>query len=246
MAIINSGQKFKPSSSKLTEYRVRLVLNYIIHCYLKMLSDGKQYDYSTRGTVQHEDFLRNGLVNDYLSDRLNKEFYKNSISDNPNVDISFHAEEANTYKNSSGTLKDDYIDISIYENKLDAIWGKQTNDQIKFAIECKRIKVTNDYLQYVGDIQKFADRDFTTFRLPFEGQIAFLEKATFTHSVVSDEVNQRLKIISSIDTATHLNPIQIHSNFEGSYSSIHKRNYGVKNNFHISHLLFDYSTIVLN
>lgn len=220
-------------------------MDYIVHCYHLMISDGRQYNYADRGSVQHEDFLRNGLVNDYLAKKTNKEFYKNSISDNPNVDITFHSEEANTYV-KSGTLKDDYIDISIHENRLSDIWGEETEDQIKFAVECKRIKVPNDYTQYIGDIQKFADRDFTTFRLPVEGQIAFIEKASITYLKASEEINKRLESSLSLTTNSFLSNSKISSGFTGCYSSKHTRNYGNGPVFTVSHMFFDYSKIVIN
>lgn len=240
-----TSKLFKPKSTQLTQCRINMVLTYIVHCYLKMLADGTQYDFKLRGTVQQEDFLRDGLVNDYLSKRTNKEYYKNFISDNPAVDIVFSKEEGNTY-NSTGVLRNDYIDISIYETKLADLWGSQTDDEIKFAVECKRIKANSDYDQYIGDIQKYSDRAFETYRLPFEGQIAFIEVETLTHIVVADQINRRLTKKKTINTTRPLNVAKIHPNYDGCYSSNHLRNYPPNHPFCISHLLFDYSKVVIN
>lgn len=240
-----TSQLFKPKSTQLTQRRIDMVLKYIVHCYLKMLADGTQYDFNLRGTVQQEDFLRDGLVNDYLSKKSNKDYYKNFISDNPAVEIVFSKEEGTTYQ-TAGILSNDYIDISIYENKLADLWSGQTEDEIKFAVECKRIKATADYNQYIGDIQKYSDRAFRTYRLPFEGQIAFIEIATLTHSIVADQINKRLAKKTTINTTRHLNVAKIHPNFDGCYSSNHLRNYPPNHSFLISHLLFDYSKIVIN
>lgn len=241
---INS-YKFKPNENKLTEYRVKQVMQYLSYCYLQMMTDKKKYNYSNRGKLKQEDFLRNGLVDDYLSKREYKDYYKNSISDNPNVEIFFQKEENQVYVASVG-LADDYIDISVKETKLSEILSSKTSDEIKFAVECKRIKIKSDCEEYTSDIQKFADRHYTTFRLPFEGQIAFIENDELYHTVVSEEVNTRLKKRKTVTTTKYLNPLIIHPDFDCSYSSAHNRNHGKKHSFSVFHLLLDYSKIVLN
>src|ERR1017187_2961189 len=120
MAFINSPQNFKPNVFTLTESRVKLVMKYITYCYLEMAKDGRIYDYSKKGTVQKEDFLRNGLVDDYLSKKQYKDYYKKNISDNPLVEIYFQKEENQVYSLFDKPA-DDYIDISIKETKLSEI-----------------------------------------------------------------------------------------------------------------------------
>lgn len=236
---------FKPNSNKLTEFRIKLVMKYVTHCYLQMIADGRKYDLSKRGRLQKEDYLRNGLVDDYLSKKQYKDYYKDFISDNPNVEIYFQKEENQVYQIGE-SLSDDYIDISVKETKLSDILSGETGDEIKFAIECKRIKAPNDYNEYIKDIQKFVDRPFTSYRLPFEGQIAFIENDKLPHNQVFIKLNERLKITSTINTIEYLNSLEFHSGYDGCYCSKHKRNYTTNNNFSVFHLLLDYGNIVID
>jgi hypothetical protein len=243
MAAKISADKFKPNVNKLTELRIGLVMKYVIHCYLKMLADKRKYDFSQKGSVSQENFLRNGLVWDYLSKRPNKDYYKNHISDSPAVEIYFSPEENQVYQNNA-TLANDFIDISVKETRLSDMLSGETDDEIKFAIECKRIKAIGDCGEYVGDIQKFVQRPFTTYHLPFEGQIAFIESNKLNHAIVSDGINTNLKGCSTISTTKYLTELKLHDRFVGSYLSRHKRNYRKKQEFLIFHLLLDYSEII--
>lgn len=220
-----------------------MVMKYVVHCYLEMKNDKKVYKFSERGKLQKEDFLRNGLVDDYLAKRENKEYYRINISDNPNVEIFFQKEENQTYS-TNNTLADDFIDISIKENKLSDILSGETSDEIKFAIECKRIKKASDYDEYVKDIKKFSDRAFTTYRLPFEGQIAFIEVAKLGHKIVSDNINKKLELNTAIITTNYLSNTGIHDQFDSSYLSKHMRTHNPQKAFSIYHMLFDYSSII--
>lgn len=240
----NPAQNFKSGVYALTEHRIKLVMKYVIYCYLEMVKDGKKYDFSKKGRVQKEDFLRDGLVDDYLTKRINKDYYKKHISDNEFVEIYFQEEEKQGYTLFS-KFAEDFIDISVKETKLSNILTDETEDEIKFAIECKRIKETRDYEEYVKDIQKFADRSFTTFRLPYEGQIAFIESSNITHTMVSDKINKKIKDSSTITTTQYLKSIKIHDSFDASFSSKHKRNYHKKEQFTIFHLLLNYSGIIV-
>lgn len=243
MTSINSSKNFKPNVNRLTEYRIRLIMKYVCHCYLALLKEGTQYDFSNRGKVQKEDFLRNGLVNDYLSKKENKTFYKNYISDNPHVEIYFQKEENQPYQ-TDGVLADDFIDISIKETKLSEVLSGETGDEIRFAIECKRINAAKDCIEYIKDIQKFVDRSFTTYRLPFEGQIAFIENTNFNPTKMEKEINARLKNINSIHTIHYLKVLQFHKDIDSSYASSHKRNYKNNQEFSIFHLFFNYSLVI--
>lgn len=209
-----------------------------------MKKDGKRYDFSKKGKLQEEDFLRNGLVDDYLSKKQYKDYYRDYISDNPNVEIYFQKEENQTYLIGNG-FADDYIDISVKETKLSDVLSGKTGDEIKFAIECKRIKVTNDYNEYIKDIKKFTDRPFVTFRLPFEGQIAFIENDKINHSIASNEINKRLKKSTTINTSKYLKIISIHAALQDTYASTHKRNFDKKQSFLILHLMLDYSKVIV-
>jgi len=243
MAIINSAHNFKPNATRLTEYRVNLVVKYIVHCYLSMIEEGKKYDFSQKGKLQKEDYLRNGLVDDYLSKKPYKDYYKQYISDNPNVEIYFNKEENQIYQ-LNGINSDDYIDISVKETKLSEVLSETTEDEIKLAFECKRIKVPQDHKEYIKDIHKFANRPFATYRLPFEGQIAFIENPLYTRQTVSSEINKELQVDTKIVTVKLLENKIIHSDFDGTYHSIHKRNYGAREDFSIYHLMLNYSRVI--
>lgn len=245
--MISSANNFKPNSNKLTEYRIRLVMKYIIFCYEQTIIDGKQYDYSKRGKIAQEDYLRNGLINDYLSKSYNKKYFKENISDNPFVEITFHPEETKTYIDSeTNQERNDKIDISIWESDIQNLWSSKTDDEIKFAVECKRINDFDDCKEYVKDINKFTERLQTTFRLPIEGQIAFIENAVLNHNVVSNDINKKLNKHASITSLDCLKLLVISDSFEGSYKSSHLKKFNNKESFKIYHLLLDYSNIVLN
>ena len=99
--------------------------------------------------------------------------------------------------------------------------------------------------EYIEDIQKFCDREYKELRIPFESQIAFIENPKLDHFKVSKEINRRLQSISTIFTKQLLNQAAIHRAFQGSYISIHKKNYKKKESFQIFHLLFDYSKLIV-
>lgn len=245
MALISSAHNFKPNKFSLTEFRINLILKYIIHCFLMMQQEGKRYDYSEKGKIKKEDFLRDGLVDDYLNKTPNKNYFKHFISDNPYVEIYFQREEKQNYLEQN-TLAEDKIDITVKETKLSEILNENISDEIKFALECKRINKYQSYSEYVKDIYKFTSRQYKTYRLPYEGQIAFVEDSSLNCGVVSKKINEKLKSDSNIFTIQFLENITIDSQFDGSYHSVHKRNFGNQNNFSIYHLIFDYSKIVIN
>ncbi len=245
--MISSADNFKSNVNKLTEYRIQLIIKYIIYCYQKTLADNKKYDYSKRGKISQESYVRNGLVNDYLAKTYNKEYFKKHISDNPFVEITFHPEETKTYIDSvTNEERDDKIDISICESEIQKLWSKKTDDEIKFAIECKRINDYNDCNEYIKDIKKFTERNQTTFRLPIEGQIAFIETSSLNHNLVAENINKKLEDSSSILTLDCLKHYQINDLFQGSYKSRHRKKFQEKEPFKIYHLLLDYSSIIIN
>ena len=219
-------------------------MRYVLHCYLEMKNEKKVYDFSKRGKLQKEDFLRNGLVDDYLAKQKNKEYYKNYISDNPNVEIYFQKEENQTYS-IDDVLADDFIDISIKENRLSDILSGETGDEIKFAIECKRIKKESDCDEYIKDIRKFSERPFTTYRLPFEGQVAFLEEAAFGHELITAIINKKLSSNKTIITTDFLMKIEIDEQFDSCYRSNHQRGYVPQRKFSVFHMFLDYSSNII-
>jgi len=242
---MSNANHFKSKINKLTELRIRQIIQYVIYCYLKILSDKKAYNYSKRGKIPKEEFLRNGLVHDYLQKKYHKEYFKQYISDNPAVEITFHPEETMIYVDSEANQPTtDKIDIAVSENILQSIWSEKTDNEIRFAIECKRIKKLSDTNDYISDIEKFCKRDYIHTRLPFEGQIAFIEHQNISHSALYNKINDALKNHKSIITDGLLAPIVLNNKFDGTYLSKHQRS-TIKQLFFIYHLLFDYSNIVV-
>ena len=236
---------FKPNINKLTECRIRQILHYVVYCYLQILADKKTYNYAVKGKIAKEEFLRNGLVNDYLQKSYNKNYFKQHISDNPSAEITFHPEETMTFINrETKKPSTDKIDIAVWENILQSIWSGKTDDEIRFAIECKRIERLSDASNYTSDMEKFCNRNHVNARLPFEGQIAFIENRNISHSALCIKINNILNNYKSIITSSFLGPIAISDKFNGTYMSIHQRNTS-KSDFSIYHLLFDYTKIIV-
>ena len=241
-----NADKFKSDINKLTEFRIILIIKYVIYCYLKILEDKKTYNYSKKGKILKEEFLRYGLVNDYLMKSHNKEYFKRNISDILSVEITFHPEETMIYTDKETNQRSvDKIDISIWESALQSIWSEKTDNEIKFAIECKRIEKLSDANNYIYDIEKFSNRSYPYTRLPFEGQIAFIEDKNINHATLRKEINERLKNHKVIITNNILNRIILIDKFNGTYLSKHQRNTG-RQNFSIYHLFFDYSQIIID
>lgn len=240
MSLDASG--FKKDDSALTEKRVELIIYYVIDCYLLLSNDKPSYSKSKAG-VQFEDYLRDKFVDDYL--RANIKYYQNDIAQSPNIEISFTKESKEQYAGKEKSL-DDYIDIYIIETALTKLLRGVKGEHFYFAIECKRVSETRDYNEYVKDVGKFASRPYESYRLPFEGQIAFIEDVSLTHNLVAREINERLKKNKTIITETYLINKVLRRSFEGSYISSHKRNHGAKAEFKIYHLMFDYSRMVVD
>jgi hypothetical protein len=240
-----NADNFKMDTNKLTEFRIRLVVQYIVYCYLQILTDDKKYFYSERGKIPQEEYLRNGLVDDYLQKSKNKAYFKQNIAENPSVEITFHSEETMTYIDFENQKRMDKIDIAIWENELQSLWTSRTDNEIKFAVECKRIETLADTDKYISDIQNFCNRNYIKTRLPFEGQLAFIEKATITHIQLKDNINKKLENKTSIITENPLNEIVVNNKYDGTYLSKHQRNTN-NQSFSIYHLLFDYSSVIIN
>jgi hypothetical protein len=227
----------------ITRKRVGSIIQYIIHCYKLQLANDIVYSKSAKKSKQKfEDYLKTKLVDDYL--RKNKEYFK--IINSGIEDIFFGKEETELYIDNSEIEQEDKIDICIRELGLQKAWSGNNKEEIYFAIECKRIETLSDSKKYVADIQKIVDREHIEFRLPFEGMIAFVENPNLNHALVSDKVTEILKITNTIATIQYLLPIKLDANFEGSYTSLHNKNFNKKEAFSIYHLLFDYSKIVVN
>jgi len=228
----------------ITENRIKSVLWYVIECYNIIVQDNVHYSKSyvkNNTTFKFENYLRNRLVDDYLV--KNKNILQQKMSELD--EINFSCDPEKEYTDLQGNkLKTDKIDIFINKLGLRNVW-KENDENIYFAIECKRIEKLSDTSKYIGDIGKFTNRKHIT-RLPFEGQLAFIENSSITYVQLFNKINEKLSENKNIITNSLLNPILIHTQFDGTYLSVHKRNTDEQEPFSIYHLLFNYSRIVVD
>jgi hypothetical protein len=73
-----------------------------------------------------------------------------------------------------------------------------------------------------------------------------LYTASITHIDVSNSINIKLSKNTTIITDNSLSQYCLNPNYEGSYTSKHRRNTEKQEPFSIYHLLFDYSKIVID
>ena len=230
----------------ITYDRVNQIAWYCIECYNLLLKDRPSYSkshVSTKTAYNFEDYLKIEFVENYL--KLNKVILKSRVSDLE--EITFHYETVKPFIDTTNKNKERSDKIDIYVNKLGLKnqWGVEDED-LYLSIECKRIEVLSDCQKYLTDTEKFCNRKHKSLRLPFEGQIAFIENKRLNHISVSAEINNRLKGSTTIKTKQKLRQNKIHFRFDASYISVHKKNFLPKENFSIFHLLFNYSELVNN
>lgn len=244
---INFNQKRKSPDADALK-RIHEILACVINSYEKIrqeiMNGGKPFDYAKRGKIKHEDFLRNRLVDDYLKKELN-------LLKNGTLRFTTNKETSEEYISLlDNELHNDPIDIQIVlkDRALQESWGKGEN--VYFAIECKRIRNAKSISEYVKDTKKFTEREYTKLRLPFEGQLGFIEHKTWYYSKVSQliednlESNVDIKTIVDIKTNKLLKPHKIKNGYDGSYLSQHKKKNDTK--FSVFHLFFDYSNLTIN
>lgn len=216
----------------LTKSRINNILIAVIDSYQAIKIKNIVFDCSKAniGSIKQEVYLRNRLVDGFLIDEL-----KQIKDGSTNYIVSKDSEEQYDSIRDGGKHNDP-IDIQIFDSGLDVVWGV---NQAYFAIECKRFP-TGGVTEYVRDIEKFTDRTYKKLRLPFEGQLGFIEKKGLTHYALSNKINNNLSSTTCmIETNKQLDFYQVKNDFDGSYHSEHKRKNG--NRFEIYHLFFDYS-----
>jgi hypothetical protein len=227
----------------ITNQRIRYIISYVIECHWLLLSDNVTYSQTwvqQNTTFHFEDYMKFKFLDDYLIP--NKHLLNDVISELE--EINFAPETQKRYIDTDGKQKPDKIDICINKLGLQKVWN-DNDENVYLAIECKRIRQLSDTNDYIVDIEKFCNRNYTHLRLPFEGQIAFIENSKLTHVDVKNGINDRLNISSTITTCSLLSSIKLHSKIQCSYISRHKKNFIPKERFSIYHLMFDYSGVVL-
>jgi hypothetical protein len=228
----------------ITKYRIEKIIWYIIECYLLVAKNKEKYSkiwVKENTTLKFENFLRNRFVEDYLS--RNKTILIQEISCLNEINFTYETEKE-YIDTQDNKIKSDKIDIYINKLGLQNEW-KNNDENIYFALECKRIEKLSDVTRYISDIRKFVNRKHMNTRLPFEGQIAFIENKSICHKTFRKKVNCNLKNNTSIITKSSLDPINLNDKYDGSYLSEHQRKTS-QQNFSIYHLFFDYSNIVVN
>ncbi len=228
----------------ITNKRIKNILWYILECHQIFINDNKTYSQNwvrQNTTIHFEDYLKFEFVDNYLIS--NKYLLKDMCSELE--DINFIAETQKRYIDADGKQKPDKIDICINKLGLQNEW-KDSDENIYFALECKRIKQLTDTKYYIDDIEKFCKRNHTNLRLPIEGQIAFIENPRLSHTNVTNEINNRLNKSKTITTDSFLSNIKLHNTLNCSYHSAHKKNFLQKEQFSIYHLMLDYSGVILD
>jgi hypothetical protein len=206
-----------------------------------LVADGSKYNLSTikeTSTYKIEDYISNELVDKYLKMNLhliNDSELNKIIITKQSEELYIHAIDKKE--------KPDKIDIYITNLNLNELL-EGNSPQPYFAIECKRIRKHSCIKEYVSDIRKFCNREYRLTRLPFEGQIAFIENPEFNVEYVSTEINKELKLQNDISTRKYLEKELLLSGFNDSYHSIHLKNFTPYNPFDIYHLFLNYSSIV--
>jgi hypothetical protein len=217
----------------LTQHRVKHILVFVINSYEKIISDGVKFDFNERGKIKHEDFLRNRLVDDYLEKEL-------SFIDLGTEHFTINKEVSEEYKSLlDNEPHNDPIDIHIVDKGLKDSWGSDTKPY--FAIECKRL---GSIAEYVNDTKKFTERNYRMLRLPFEGQLGFIENPNWNHIIVKNKINHDLSLNKNIETTKQLETFVLKENFSRSYQSEHKKKN--KTIFTVFHLFLNFSKIIFD
>lgn len=225
----------------IIQQRIKIILCYIIDNYKLLVADGVKYDLTRikeTSTYKVEDYLSNELIDKYL--KMNLHLINNSELNK----IIFTKQSEEQYIDAIDTKeKPDKIDIYITNLNLNRLL-EGNPVQPYFAIECKRIRKQSCMKEYVSDIRKFCNREYKLTRLPLEGQIAFIENPEYNAEYVSTEINKELLSRNDIITQKFLQKEFLHHEFNGSYHSVHVKNFSPNYSFSIYHLFLNYSSIV--
>ncbi|CAA0173376.1 hypothetical protein V3A08_15285 [Tenacibaculum maritimum] len=225
--------KKRTSPLRLTQNRIDKIITCIITSYEDIINAKVIYDYSKIGSIKKEDYLRNRLVDDYLENELNK------IEQGTN-NFTINKETSEEYTSLvDGQLHDDPIDIHVVDYALKSAWKKASKPYL--AIECKRL--TTSVSSYVNDTKKATERTYSRVRIPFEGQLGFIENKKWDYKTVSEKVKE-LTSNSNIETTQKVKKHTIKKGFDGTYISKHKKINNTQ--FSVYHLFLDYSEIVIN
>jgi hypothetical protein len=230
---------------KLSKKRFIQVVEYVVFCYNLLKKDNEQNKicYSKKKkpkSIAFENWLKIRFVEDYLQQ------YKGHLACYSQIEkIRFDYETVKTYIDPTGEIREDKIDVFISNLGLQEYWGTVTEENIYFALECKRLKNTSHNADYVTDIQKFVERQHI-FRFPFEGMIGFVEKSSISIDAIINDINERIRSHSGIVTTQELTYFPIHENFHYCRFSKHCKSRPKRISIEVYHLFFDYSNLIVD
>jgi hypothetical protein len=221
------------------------ILGYISVCYDKQLASGVTYSKKViKESTYHGDKVENAL-----NVKLAKfcEENKSLLPFNFGVAFEYHRE----YQDLNGNTKLDRIDIAFLNLGLGFV--EITDEEIYFAIECKRVNKMNfdtqkpksNISEYVIETDKFLESRNYKHRFPFEGMVGYVESiAEQSIPEMIDEIHTELAVKTT--TTQNLQKFYLpNSDFKYCHLSKHTKNDENKTNKEIYHLFLDYSTMVV-
>jgi hypothetical protein len=215
------------------------LLEYVTFCYSCLKQNKICYSESwckNNTAFSFEEWLKIRFIEDYLR-KFREHFHCSKIET-----IRFYPETQPNYKDMAGKIRGDKIDIFITNLGLQRYWNGIVEEDIYFAIECKRLKNRSKNAEYLTDIQKFVTREYK-FRFPFTGMIGFVEKSSISIDDIIDDINQRLQNSSAITTIQELTPFGLN---KFNYCRVSKHEKITSNDpIEVYHLFFDYSNIII-
>ncbi|MDM8519671.1 hypothetical protein QUF64_06465 [Anaerolineales bacterium HSG6] len=244
---MNKGAR-KFAKKRAIKYLKKLfyqVLEYVTFCYNRLVQDKRTYSegFCKNSTgYDFESWLKVRFVEDYLQER------RKHLSYSAIKDIRFLPEPEKSYTDLKGVVRRDKIDIFITNLNLgsQSYWNNIAEEDIYFAIECKRLKNTSKSSEksgYLSDVRKFVERKYK-FRFPFTGMIGFVEKSSKSIDTIIDDINRRLRESQTITTTQELVPFEV-KDFDYCRLSKHKQNFSPNKSIEVYHLFFDYSNIIV-
>ena len=231
------------NQTSITNHRIQSILWYFVECNKLQIRDKVIYSISwvkEQTTLSFEDYLKFEFVDNYLS--RNKSLLKDKLSELEGINFSCETQKR-YWDTSDHKQKVDKIDIFISRLGLQKEWN-EVDENIYFAVECKRIKDLGDIRLYIRDIEKFTTRNHTNLRIPYEGQLAFIENGEIEINILVNKINSNLADHSVVRTEKFLTSTNINKS-DTVYNSAHRKGFDKNDFFEIFHMFFNYSKIVV-
>lgn len=238
----NNSQFFSKRKIQYPERVFRMVTDYLIFCYLKLITSRVAYSkhfISNNTSISLENFLRDSFLYDFI--QKSKKEYKlfNPIYYKVIGSFLYFAEVQTLFAQES-KLRSSKIDIFV-TNLNNKLLGNNVQEQIYFDFECKRLNrsLKNEYVAH--GIKRHLERDYRD-GFSFTGMIGFVEEGNIDQ--VINDINKIIKKSSFFSASEYLNNIKLNRKFKNTYLSKHSK--FNSDEFTIYHLLFDYSKIISN